>query len=99
MRVLISGGGIAGPAAAYWLNRAGAEVTIVERAPAPRPGGHAVDVRGAARDIVERMGIRDAIKEKQVDERGWAMVNARGKRIGGMPADLFGGEGIVAEIE
>jgi len=99
MRVLISGGGIAGPAAAYWLNRAGAEVTIVERAPAPRPGGHAVDVRGAARQIVERMGIREAIRARQVDERGWAMVNARGKRIGGMPADLFGGEGIVAEIE
>ncbi|MCU7725555.1 FAD-dependent monooxygenase [Actinoplanes sp. KI2] len=99
MRVLISGGGIAGPALAFWLHRAGAEVTIVERAPEPRPGGHAVDVRGAARGVVERMGIRDAIRTHQVDERGWAMVDARGKRLGAMPADLFGGEGIVAEIE
>jgi len=99
MRVLISGGGIAGPALAFWLHRAGAAVTIVERAPAPRPGGHAVDVRGAARDVVEWMGLRDAIKADQVDERGWAMVNARGKRLSAMPADLFGGEGIVAEIE
>jgi len=99
MRILISGGGIAGPALAFWLNRAGAEVTIVERAPAPRPGGHAVDVRGAARDVVEWMGIREAIRAHQVDERGWAMVDARGRRLGGMSADLFGGEGIVAEIE
>ena len=99
MRVLISGGGIAGPALAFWLHRAGAQVTIVERAPAPRPGGHAVDVRGVARGVVEQMGIREAIRAHQVDERGWAMVDARGRRLGGMAADLFGGEGIVAEIE
>src|SRR3954447_11195941 len=99
MRVLISGGGIAGPALAFWLNRAGAAVTVVERASTPRPGGHAVDIRGAARGVVEQMGIRDAIKAHQVDERGWALVDARGRRMGAMSADLFGGEGIIAEIE
>ena len=99
MRVLISGGGIAGPALAFWLHRAGAEVTIVERDAAPRPGGHAVDVRGVARDVVERMGLREAIRAHQVPERGWAMVNARGKKLAAMSADMFGGEGIVAEIE
>lgn len=99
MRVLISGGGIAGPALAFWLHRAGAEVTIVERDPAPRPGGHAVDVRGVARGVVERMGLREAIKQRQVDERGFKMVGARGQVLAAMSADLFGGEGIVAEIE
>ncbi|WP_433295775.1 FAD-dependent monooxygenase [Actinoplanes sp. CA-030573] len=99
MRVLISGGGIAGPALAFWLHRAGADVTIVERAPAPRPGGHAVDVRGVARGVVERMGLREAIRARQVDERGFALVDARGRKLATMPADLFGGEGIVAEIE
>jgi 2-polyprenyl-6-methoxyphenol hydroxylase-like FAD-dependent oxidoreductase len=58
MRVLISGGGIAGPALAFWLHRAGAEVTVVERAAGPRPGGHAVDIRGVARGVVDRMGDR-----------------------------------------
>jgi 2-polyprenyl-6-methoxyphenol hydroxylase-like FAD-dependent oxidoreductase len=76
VRVLISGGGIAGPALAFWLCRRGIEVTVVERAPGLRPGGHAVDVRGVARRVVEQMGLMAA-----------------------MPADLFGGEGIVAEIE
>src|SRR5687767_9107334 len=99
MRVLISGAGIAGPALAFWLHRAGAEVTVVERAAAPRPGGHAVDVRGAARTVVERMGLRERIREHQVDERGAAFVDASGRTLAELPADAFGGEGIVAEIE
>jgi 2-polyprenyl-6-methoxyphenol hydroxylase-like FAD-dependent oxidoreductase len=99
MRVLISGGGIAGPAAAFWLHRAGAEVTIVETAPGPRPGGHAVDVRGIARAVVERMGLLDTIKANRVDERGVAMVDRDNRRLAVMAADAFGGEGIVAEIE
>ncbi|MBL7254141.1 FAD-dependent monooxygenase [Paractinoplanes lichenicola] len=99
MRVLISGGGIAGPALAWWLHRAGADVTIVERAPGPRPGGHAVDVRGTARTVVERMGLMPAVRAQRVDERGIALVDARDRRLASMPAGLFGGEGIVAEIE
>ncbi|GAA0422282.1 monooxygenase [Actinoplanes capillaceus] len=99
MRVLISGAGIAGPACAFWLHRAGAEVTVVERTAEPRPGGHAVDVRGVARTVVERMGLRETIRRRQVDERGWAMVDGTGRRLAEMPADAFGGEGIVAEIE
>jgi 2-polyprenyl-6-methoxyphenol hydroxylase-like FAD-dependent oxidoreductase len=99
MRVLISGSSIAGPACALWLHRAGAEVTVVEKSRAPRPGGHAVDVRGVARQVVEWMGIREAIRARQVDERGWALVDHRNRTMGRMSADAFGGEGIVAEIE
>src|ERR1700734_3838324 len=47
-RILISGASIAGPALAFWLRRYGFDPTIVERAPAIRPGGYAVDFRGAS---------------------------------------------------
>ncbi|HEY1751807.1 MAG TPA: hypothetical protein VGG29_11115 [Caulobacteraceae bacterium] len=40
---LISGAGIAGPAAAYWLNAAGWETTLIERAPEPREGREITD--------------------------------------------------------
>ncbi|WP_436527416.1 FAD-dependent monooxygenase [Actinoplanes sp. HUAS TT8] len=99
MRVLISGSSIAGPASAFWLHRIGAEVTVVEKSRAPRPGGHAVDIRGVARQVVEWMGIREAIRARQVDERGWALVDGRNRVMGRMPAEAFGGEGIIAEIE
>ncbi|MEW9553086.1 FAD-dependent monooxygenase [Nonomuraea sp. NPDC050783] len=62
MRVLISGASVAGPVLAYWLNRYGFTVTVVERAPALRKaGGHAIDLFRPAMDIVERMGVLDRV--------------------------------------
>lgn len=97
--VLISGAGIAGPAAAYWLRRAGFRPTIVERAPAPRPGGQAVDLRGAGRTVVERMGLLDRVREVALEQKGFALVDWKGRITARVPADAFGGEGIVSEIE
>src|SRR4051794_15923816 len=97
--VLISGAGIAGPALASWLTRAGVDVTVVERAPAPRPGGQAVDLRGAARTVAGRMGLLEEIRAVSVDQRGIAWVRDDGSVAARMAADAFGGEGIVSEIE
>lgn len=97
--VLISGAGIAGPAAAYWLRRAGFRPTVVERAPVPRPGGQAVDLRGAGRTVTERMGLLDRVREVALAQKGFAYVDTRGRITARMPADAFSGEGIVSEIE
>src|SRR5689334_17544797 len=97
--VLISGGGIAGPAVAYWLQRYGFTCTVVERSAAPRPGGHAVDLRGASPGVVERMGLLDAVRGRSLHERGMRMVDAQGRQKVEMPAEAFGGRGVVADIE
>src|ERR1700750_2841665 len=97
--ILISGASIAGPALAYWLRKQGFNPTVVERAPAPRPGGQTVDLRGAGRTVVQRMGLMDQVRELCLDQRGIAFVNARGRMGARMPSDVFGGEGIVSEIE
>jgi 2-polyprenyl-6-methoxyphenol hydroxylase-like FAD-dependent oxidoreductase len=99
MKVLISGAGIAGPALALWLRRYGAEVTVVDHAARPRPGGQAVDIRGPAREVIDRMELGAVIRAACLDERGLAMVDGRGRRRVEMPAAMFGGEGIVAELE
>jgi 2-polyprenyl-6-methoxyphenol hydroxylase-like FAD-dependent oxidoreductase len=63
MKVLISGASIAGPVLAYWLDRHGFDVTVVERAPRLRKtGGHAVDLFRPAMDISERMGVLPRIE-------------------------------------
>jgi 2-polyprenyl-6-methoxyphenol hydroxylase-like FAD-dependent oxidoreductase len=98
-RILISGGGIAGCALATELGRQGHEVTVVERAAAPRTGGQAVDVRGVARTVVERMGLMPEIRGLAVAQRGFAKVGADGRLLARLPVEAFGGEGIVSELE
>lgn len=80
-RVLISGASIGGPALAYWLNRYGFDVTVVELMPGLRLGGQAIDVRGPALDVAERMGVLDRIREQRVEMRGMSMVDAGGTEL------------------
>ncbi|MEU9023590.1 FAD-dependent monooxygenase [Actinomadura sp. NPDC048394] len=80
-KVLISGASIGGPALAYWLDRYGFEVTIVEVTQGLRDGGQAIDVRGPALEVAERMGILDLIRERRVQMRGMSMVDADGNEL------------------
>ncbi|GAA2264175.1 FAD-dependent monooxygenase [Nonomuraea roseoviolacea subsp. roseoviolacea] len=91
--VLISGSSVAGPALAYWLHRHGFVPTIVERAPALRDGGYAVDFRGEAHlSVLRRMGVLDAIERARTGMGSMSYVNAAGKQQARMPADLFAGD-------
>lgn len=98
-RVLVSGASIAGPAVAHWLDRYGYAVTVVERAPGLRPGGQAVDLRGAGRTVIERMGLLDQARDLALHQQGIEWVDANGKVTVRFRADEFGGEGLISEIE
>ena len=91
--VLISGASIAGPALAYWLHRYGFDVTVVERAPALRPGGQAIDFKGRTHlTVLERMGMLDEIEERQTGTTDTVFVDANGKRLAVMAGDFAGGD-------
>ncbi|MFD6161821.1 FAD-dependent monooxygenase [Nocardia sp. NPDC060256] len=92
MNILISGAGVAGPALAYWLRRHGYTPTVIERAAAPRPGGYAVDFRGAAMTVLERMGILDEVRKCSTTIRDSEVVDTDGRHIVTMPAAIFAGE-------
>ena len=92
-RVLISGASIAGPALAYWLDRYGFDVTVVEKAHEVRRGGQAVDFKGPVHlSVLEQMGILDAVRRASVVNRDGLMVDAAGRRIGTVPGSFAGGE-------
>ncbi|MEV4256214.1 FAD-dependent monooxygenase [Spirillospora sp. NPDC049652] len=80
-KVLISGASIAGPTLAYWLDRHGFEVTVVERADGFRPGGQAIDVRGSALGVAERMGVLDDIRAHATNLRGMSIVDGEGNEL------------------
>ncbi|MGP8304475.1 FAD-dependent monooxygenase [Streptomyces inhibens] len=91
--VLISGASVAGPALAYWLHRHGFTPTIVERAPALREGGYAVDFRGQAHlSVLRRMGILADLKRARTGTGSMSYVNSAGKPLAELPADLFAGD-------
>ncbi|MFI8521369.1 FAD-dependent monooxygenase [Streptomyces sp. NPDC085481] len=89
--VLISGASIAGPALALWLHRYGFAPTVVERAPELRTGGYKVDLRGGAIEICRRMGILDEVRAHSTDMDGGSYVDSRGRTVGELPAEIFGG--------
>ena len=100
MRVLISGAGIAGPALAYWLHRHGFDADrrgarARLRAPAGRRS------TSAASPARRRADGADAGRSGRVRRRARLRLRSTGAAGGSseMPADLFGGEGFVAEIE
>lgn len=76
--VLVSGASVSGLTLAHWLARYGFQVTVVERAPHLRPGGQALDVRGPALDVAERMGILATLRAHATKLTGFSVVDADG---------------------
>ena len=78
---LISGASIAGPVLAYWLSEAGWDVTVVERAERLRTSGYPVDVRGAAVDVIRRMGLYDEVAEQRYRHVLVQLLAPSGRRL------------------
>ncbi len=95
--VLISGASIAGPALAYWLTRYGYRVTVVEKAPALRPGGFNVDFRGHVHlAVLERMGVLDEIRAQQTNMGDMVLVDEQNRPQAALPSSFMAGD---VEIE
>lgn len=94
---VVTGASIAGLSTAFWLRRTRWEVTILERAPQFRDGGQNVDIRGLARNVLERMGLFEAVQSANTTETGTVVVNSDGTVRATLPFD--GPEGATAELE
>jgi len=85
--VLVSGASFAGLATAYWLNRLGYAVTVVELAPGLRKGGTPVDIEGETITILKRMGMFEAVRAKTLPPRAFECKDAQDHTIGGIGAE------------
>ena len=79
--ILVSGASVAGTTVAYWLAHHGYLVTVVERYPGLRPGGQAIDVRGPALTVLERMRLRAAADHLRTRIRGSSVVDRDGNEL------------------
>jgi 2-polyprenyl-6-methoxyphenol hydroxylase-like FAD-dependent oxidoreductase len=75
-RVLISGASFAGLATAYWMNRLGYRVTVIEVASGLRKGGTPVDIEGEAIGILARMEMLEDVRAKALPPRRFEFKEA-----------------------
>ncbi|MEK6312303.1 MAG: FAD-dependent monooxygenase, partial [Curtobacterium sp.] len=94
---LVSGASIAGLSTAWWLARTGWRVTVLERSSAFRDGGQNVDVRGVAKEVLDRMGLVEQVRACNTTETGTVLVEEDGSVRVELPDG--GGAGATAELE
>lgn len=87
LRVLISGAGIGGLVAAYWLAKAGASVSVLERADALRTEGHIIGIREQALRIIEYMGLGEALRGQNSGELGLKLVDVMNRALVTFPVN------------
>jgi 2-polyprenyl-6-methoxyphenol hydroxylase-like FAD-dependent oxidoreductase len=98
-RVLISGASVGGPATAYWLGGAGFDVTVVEKADRVRGGGYPIDIRGAAVEVVRRMGLLEPLRDAHIHTRSVSAMHPDGSRIATVKAPTGARDPAHADIE
>jgi 2-polyprenyl-6-methoxyphenol hydroxylase-like FAD-dependent oxidoreductase len=89
MRVLISGGGIAGLTLAYWLHQYAIPSVVIEQAQGIRRDGYAIDFLGTGYEVAERMSLIDRLESQQIPFDALAYVNKTGKLIAKLDAALL----------
>ncbi|NBE92333.1 FAD-dependent oxidoreductase [Nonomuraea sp. KC401] len=83
-RALVVGLGIAGIATALRLHQVGWEPVIVERAPARRSNGYFILLWGTGVASARRLGVLDAIGDRNAERMAVYEVNRAGRRTPGM---------------
>lgn len=86
-KILVIGAGIAGPTICYWLKKYGFNPTLIERSKQLRTGGHPVEIRGIAADIVKKMGIYDDIYAKRKSLLSKQYLDADGQTLSDEPGE------------
>jgi 2-polyprenyl-6-methoxyphenol hydroxylase-like FAD-dependent oxidoreductase len=83
--VLVSGASIAGLSTAYWLDKIGYNVTVIELADKLRSGGAAINVQADALIVAKRMGIFEQLKAHRLRAEVWEFKDADDVTAGSMP--------------
>lgn len=89
MKATICGAGIAGLSLAWWLDRDGWDVLIVEWAPGLRDEGYMIDFFGSGYDVAELMDLIPRLKEIHYPVPEMVYVDHNGRRVAGLDYELF----------
>lgn len=80
-RVLIVGGGIAGPVLAFFLQKAGYDVQIFEAFPGLSEAGGALGIAPNGMHVLAAAGVIEAVRDVSVTSSEWAFENQKGQLL------------------
>ena len=89
MKAVVCGAGIAGLAAAHRLAHHGHSVTVLDKAPSPRPQGFMIDFFGPGHDAARAMGLLPALDRAGYRFRDAAFVDEAGRVRATAPFSAF----------
>ncbi|MEJ2750674.1 MAG: FAD-dependent monooxygenase, partial [Anaerolineae bacterium] len=89
MKILISGGGLAGLTLAYWLHQYGLTPVVIEQSDGLRRDGYGIDFFGSGYDVAEKMGLIEQLKTQPIKADYVGYVNENGKPIAKLEMDLM----------
>ncbi|KAM3098448.1 FAD-dependent monooxygenase [Phormidesmis sp. 146-35] len=81
MKILISGGGIAGLTFAYWLQQSGFQPIVIDKATEFKRVGYPLGTYGASVQILEKMGLLETLVQKSIPLTESAFVDSTGRII------------------
>jgi 2-polyprenyl-6-methoxyphenol hydroxylase-like FAD-dependent oxidoreductase len=93
VRILIAGGGVAGPALALFLDKAGIAATVFEASPEREDIGGALQIAPNGMWVLKELGLAEEIAGEGVASEEFALENQQGDRLGRVtngPASKYG---------
>ena len=89
MKILISGGGLAGLTLAYWLHQYGMTPVVIEQSEGVRRDGYGIDFFGSGYDVAEKMGLIEQLRLQPIKANYIGYVDEEGKPIAKLEMDLM----------
>jgi len=90
-KVLICGASISGTSIAFWLEKYGYSVVVIEKSNSFRDGGQNVDIKGIGQNVIKLMGFEQEIDSRNTGEKGLRYLDDKGKIISSFPKGAVGG--------
>lgn len=96
-KALVVGHGVAGLAVALKLHSIGWDVTVIEKAPARRRGGHFMSLFGAGVAAAERLGIDTRLPDRTTIGGGLRVLDRQGRMLHELPPTASGARRLVRD--
>lgn len=90
LKILVVGAGIGGTSLAFWLEKFGISVKLIEKKEKISAAGFAIDIRGSAIEVIKKMGVFDEIFQQRTTLKAGHCIESSGEILSSQDGEEFG---------